>query len=87
MTGDSDAGRPPAAGAEPAAGPKRRLYFDLTDGRTLLRDEEGVEVTDLDHALAEAGAVLRELHGYEVGWSLVIRDEAGTVFAQLPVHP
>ena len=69
MTGDSDAGRPPAAGAEPAAGPKRRLYFDLTDGRTLLRDEEGVEVTDLDHALAEAGvhephpfgAVLRKL--------------------------
>ena len=87
MTRGSDSSLPPTADAEPAAGAKLRLYFDLTDGQAILRDEEGVEVTDLDHALAEADAVLRELRGYEVGWSLVIRDEAGAIFAQLPVRP
>ena len=87
MTRASDSSRRPMADPGTAAGAKLRLYFDLTDGQTILRDEEGVEVTDLDHALADADAVLGELHGYEVGWSLVIRDQAGAVLAQLPVRP
>ena len=37
-----------------------RFFFDLRDGE-LIRDEEGVELVDLDAAMAQAKAALAEM--------------------------
>lgn len=70
----------------------RRFYFDLADGVTTIRDEEGVEATNLDQALEAAESVIREMRANGVlahlgdGWTLCIRVEAETVLAILPVE-
>ncbi|MFE1599639.1 DUF6894 family protein [Methylobacterium sp. ID0610] len=69
----------------------QRFYFDLTDGFTTIRDEEGVEAEDLADALEQAEAALDEmgvageLAGLEEGWRLVIRMDTETVLATIPV--
>lgn len=40
-----------------------RFYFDIEDGRDVIRDEIGAEVADLDEALAEARSVISEMSG------------------------
>jgi hypothetical protein len=60
----------------------QRFYFDLTDGLTAIRDDEGVEADDLADALKEAEAALQEMSAsgeltdLEEGWRLVIRTGA-----------
>lgn len=39
----------------------RRYYFDVDDGETFLRDEEGVESSSLDEVHDEAVALLPEI--------------------------
>ena len=61
----------------------QRFHFDLTDGDEIIRDDEGVEASSHDEAIAEAQAALNEMRGTEEavaledGWRLVIRDESG----------
>jgi hypothetical protein len=71
----------------------QHFYFDLTDGLTTIRDDEGVEADDLADALKQAEAALKEMSAdgeltdLEVGWSFVIRTGAGTVLATIPIVP
>lgn len=57
-----------------------RFHFDLTDGATSILDEEGVEASDLDHALAQALVAIKEIReSGELaelgdGWQMVVRD-------------
>lgn len=68
-----------------------RFYFDLANGPSLLRDEEGVYAKDASHATREALIVLAELRASDVllpeesGWKLIIRDAEGTVLRTFTV--
>lgn len=68
-----------------------RFHFDLTNGSSTLRDEEGVFAKDLSHATKEALIVLEELRASDVllpedkGWKLVIRDAEGAVLRTFTV--
>lgn len=69
----------------------QRVYFDLINGRAAIRDDEGVEVQDLDQATEEARAVIDEMRAKndlsspEEDWSLVIRGEDGATLKTLPL--
>ena len=71
-------------------------FFDLADGRTTIRDDDGVLVANLDDAIRQAEEVLeemrrsRELSSRDDAWTLVIRDAAGeqvTVLSVIPRDP
>ncbi|WP_018261435.1 DUF6894 family protein [Methylobacterium sp. WSM2598] len=70
----------------------QRFYFDLADGVTTIRDEEGVEAANPDEALEAAEAVIQEtrangeLAQLGDGWTLCIRADTETVLAILPVE-
>ncbi|GJD51233.1 hypothetical protein OPKNFCMD_3985 [Methylobacterium crusticola] len=69
----------------------RRFYFDLFNDSTVIRDEEGVEVDDLDEALKQAWFTIEEMR--ESGeletlagdWQFAVRDAVGTVLKILSV--
>ena len=69
----------------------KRFFFDLVRHDTILPDETGVEVVSLSDALEQAIRALAELcDGGEVtefddGWTLLIRNEAGTALETLSV--
>jgi hypothetical protein len=69
----------------------RRFYFDLRKGQDFIRDDEGVEASDLEQATIEAQAVVdemrdsNELSSLGKGWSLVIRDKDGATLKTLPL--
>jgi len=63
-----------------------RYFFNLTDGEDMIRDEEGILVSDVQAALVSALEVIRELRAEDPsaaaewkGWRLEILDEAGQV--------
>jgi hypothetical protein len=62
-----------------------RFHLDLTNGRTVLRDEDGVEADGLINLLQHARTAIREMHasgdlqGTSTGWLMVVRDEHGIV--------
>ncbi|WP_244424529.1 DUF6894 family protein [Methylobacterium nodulans] len=69
----------------------QRFYFDLTDGFTTIRDNEGVEAEDLADAVKQAEAALEEMRAageladFEEGWRLVIRTGADANLATIPI--
>ncbi|WP_043751894.1 DUF6894 family protein [Methylobacterium nodulans] len=69
----------------------QRFYFDLTDGLTTIRDDEGVEADDLTDALKQAEAALEEMSAngeladFDPGWRLVIRTGTETVLVTIPI--
>lgn len=68
-----------------------RFYFDVADGQTTIRDDEGVEAEDLERALADARSTISEmadeLGATDIGssWTLVVRDETGLPVAHVPI--
>ena len=66
------------------------FYFHLQNGTEMIRDEEGIEVSDLDATRAEALDALRDmrdkndsdLHDW-AGWKLAVVDEAGALLFSL----
>lgn len=65
-----------------------RLYFHLVDQQEAIRDLEGVQVTDLEQARAEALQAVEELRMEDPtqdwsGWTLRISDETGRVLLSL----
>lgn len=69
----------------------RRFFFDVSNGKETIPDEEGVEAADLDEALSEARSVVAEMVD-EVAeadpgqlWKLIVRDETGAVVGRLPI--
>lgn len=74
-----------------------RLYFHLQKGTEIIRDEEGVEVSDVRAGKAEALNALGEMRS-EVdaelqdwaGWKLAVADDSGAVLFSFDVdapHP
>jgi hypothetical protein len=69
----------------------QRFYFDLTNGPATIRDDEGVEASDLHEAMEEAKAVLNEMRDSadqsrrHESWTLVIRAEGGIPLTTLPL--
>ena len=60
-----------------------RCFFHLLDSGSSIRDERGVEVSDLEHARLESYRAIREFRVEEPatdlsGWKLMIADAAGT---------
>lgn len=65
----------------------QRFYFDLTDGKSTIRDTKGAQAADLDEAIRDAQSVLDdEREASEGEWTLIIRDAAGEALVTLPVR-
>jgi hypothetical protein len=69
-----------------------RLYFHLVKGTEAIRDEHGIEVSDVDAARAEALNTIREMRSAEdseppdwTGWKLAVADESGALLFSLDV--
>ncbi|WP_407530239.1 DUF6894 family protein [Methylobacterium oryzisoli] len=69
----------------------QRFYFDLVNGFTIIRDDEGVEADDQHLAVMYAEEAIYEmrlngeLRRIEGDWRLHIRTQSGAVLATLPV--
>jgi len=69
----------------------QRFYFDLTDGFTTIRDEEGVEADDLQVALTYAEKAIQEMRldgeltRLDADWQFEIRIHDGAVLATLSI--
>ena len=85
-----------SGGASPAstldASALLRFYFNLTDGETVIRDEEGVEVSSLQVAVISAMEAVEELRAQDAsnsddwqGWKLEIVDAAGRAVQSIPL--
>jgi hypothetical protein len=69
-----------------------RLYFHLQDGTETIRDEDGIEVSDVAVARAEALRTIQDmrrehaarLHDW-TGWKLAVADDSGAVVFSLDV--
>ncbi len=65
----------------------QRFYFDLTNGLTTIRDDEGVEADDLHVALKYTEETIEEmlqngeLTKLDGCWCLSLRTKDGTVLA------
>lgn len=68
-----------------------RFFFDVINGEEVISDEVGVEVSSLNEALAEARSVIAEMAHEVTGddpgpsWTLIVRDDAGSVLGRLPI--
>jgi hypothetical protein len=69
-----------------------RYYFNLTDGDATIRDEEGVEVSNIQAAVIHALEVIEELRAEDPsnsaewqGWRLEIIDSSGKAVQSIPL--
>lgn len=76
----------------PAPSALVRYYFNLTDGETVIRDEEGVEASNLQAAVISAMEAVEELRAQDAsnsdewrGWRLEIVDAAGRAVQSIPL--
>lgn len=70
-----------------------RFFFNLTNGEDIIRDEDGVLVTDIHAAVIYAMEVVQELQAEDPfsaaewqGWRLDITDETGRVIESLSLN-
>ncbi|MBP1180958.1 DUF6894 family protein [Methylobacterium sp. PvR107] len=69
----------------------QRFYFDVDNGREIVRDDEGVEAEDFEQALADARSVISEMAAelavanLSGPCSIIVRDETGLTLAQVPL--
>lgn len=69
----------------------RRFYFDIFNDEKIIRDDEGVEAVNLEQALEDARIVLGQIAdelgvaSIDSSWTLIIRDQAGTELAHVPM--
>jgi hypothetical protein len=68
-----------------------RYYFNLTDGDEVIRDEDGIEVSDVRTALLYAFEAIAELRQEDAalsewqGWRLDIIDGSGNLIQSIPL--
>lgn len=69
-----------------------RFYFNLTNGADVIRDEDGIEHSDINSALIQAMKAIEELRAQDPlgaedwrGWSLEIVDGSGRTVRSLPL--
>jgi hypothetical protein len=73
-------------------GPPMRIYFHLLKGTKAIRDEDGIEVSDVGAARAEALSAIRDMRSAEdpgppdwAGWKLAVADESGALLFSVDV--
>jgi hypothetical protein len=69
-----------------------RYYLNLTDGETMIRDEEGIETASLQAAVVSALEAVEELRAEDPchsdewqGWRLEIVDVSGRAVQMIPL--
>jgi hypothetical protein len=69
-----------------------RYYFNLTDGDTMIRDEEGIEASSIQAAVISAMEAVEELRAQDPsnsdewqGWRLEIVDASGHAVQTIPL--
>jgi hypothetical protein len=69
-----------------------RYYFNLTDGETMIRDEEGITASSIRAAVVSAMEAVEELRAQDPlnsdewqGWRLEIVDAAGQAVQAIPL--
>ena len=69
-----------------------RYYFNLTDGETMIRDEEGIEASGIQAAVVSALEAAEELRAQDPstsdewqGWRLEIVDTSGRAVQTIPL--
>jgi hypothetical protein len=69
-----------------------RYHFNLTNGQDVIRDEDGIELSDIHAALLYAMKAIKELRAEEPssevewqGWRLEITDAAGQTVQAIPL--
>lgn len=67
-----------------------RLYFHLTNGHEVIRDETGIEIADWESAGREADAVIAEMRRLGdfsaqewAGWRFEVTTESGVVLTSI----
>ena len=67
-----------------------RLYFHLTNGQEVIRDETGIEIADWESAGREADAVIAEMRHLGdfseqewAGWRFEVTTESGVVLTSI----
>src|ERR671912_478245 len=75
----------------PGISARARYYFNLTDGETMIRDEEGIEVSSIQAAMISALEAAEELRAQDPsnsdewqGWRLEIVDASGQAVQTIP---
>jgi hypothetical protein len=69
-----------------------RYYFNLTNGETTIRDEEGIEASSIQAAVVSALEAVEELRAHDPsnsdewqGWRLEIVDASGQAVQAIPL--
>jgi len=69
-----------------------RFYFNLTNGTDVVRDADGIELSDANSALLHAAKAIEELRAEDPssaeswhGWTLEIVDASGRMVHCLPL--
>jgi hypothetical protein len=70
-----------------------RYYFNLTNGETMIRDQEGIEAITIQAAVISAMAAVEELRAQDPtnsdewrGWRLEIVDASGQAVQIIPLE-
>ncbi|MFC5085384.1 DUF6894 family protein [Microvirga arabica] len=78
--------------SEPGIPVRARYYFNLTDGETMIRDEEGIEASSIQAAMISALEAAEELRAQDPsnsdewqGWRLEIVDASGQAVQTIPL--
>ena len=76
----------------PGISVRARYYFNLTDGDSMIRDEEGIEVSSIQAAVVSALEAVEELRAQDPsnsdewqGWRLEIVDTSGRAVQAIPL--
>jgi hypothetical protein len=82
----------PSSGAAPSIAVQARYYFNLTDGATMIRDEEGILACSLQAAVVSAMEAVEELRAQDPshadewqGWRLEIVNASGQAVQAIPL--
>lgn len=85
--------RKPLAQRIDSLGMPSRYYFNLTNSEATIRDEDGLEISNIETAIVRAKEAIAELRTEDVlasaewrGWRLEIVDERGRVVHAIPLE-
>src|SRR5215218_3356079 len=89
---DIDLSGGPSDGAAPSRSAPARYFFNLTDGETMIRDEEGIVASCIRAAVVSAMEAVEELRAHDPsnsdewqGWRLEIVDAFGQAIQAIPL--
>ncbi len=89
---DIDLSASPSAGSALSRSVSARYFFNLTNGETMIRDEEGIVASSIRAAVVSALEAVEELRAQDPsnsdewrGWRLEIVDASGQTVQSIPL--